>query len=69
MNRAEAESLLRQMLGADKSFRDGQWEALKAIAVRNQQVRVVQRTRWGTSIVCFIARLVTSSATFFIDAN
>jgi len=47
MNRAEAESLLRQMLGADKSFRDGQWEAIETAAVRKQRVLVVQRTGWG----------------------
>src|SRR5438876_2649831 len=55
MNRTEAESLLRQMLGADKSFRDGQWEAIEAAAMRKQRVLVVQRTGWGKSIVYFIA--------------
>jgi len=50
MNRAEAESLLRQMLGADKSFRDGQWEAIETAAVRKQRVLVVQRTGWGKSM-------------------
>ena len=55
MNRTEAESLLRQMLGADKSFRDGQWEAIETAAVRKQRVLVVQRTGWGKSIVYFIA--------------
>src|SRR6266508_2230511 len=55
MNRAEAESLLRQMLGADKSFRAGQWEAIETAAVRKERVLVVQRTGWGKSIVYFIA--------------
>jgi ATP-dependent DNA helicase RecQ len=55
MNKAKAQSLLRQMLGADKSFRDGQWEAIEALAVLNQRVMVVQRTGWGKSIVYFIA--------------
>ena len=55
IDKAKAESLLRQMLGADKSFRDGQWEAIEAVAVRNQRVMVVQRTGWGKSIVYFIA--------------
>src|SRR3989442_439773 len=55
MNRAEAESLLRQMLGADKSFREGQWEAIETAALRKQRVLVVQRTGWGKSIVYFIA--------------
>ncbi|HYR77740.1 MAG TPA: DEAD/DEAH box helicase [Pyrinomonadaceae bacterium] len=49
------ESLLQQMLGEEKSFRDGQWEAIEAVAVRNQRVMVVQRTGWGKSIVYFIA--------------
>jgi len=55
ISKAKAESLLRQMLGADKSFRDGQWEAIEAIAVRNHRLMVVQRTGWGKSIVYFIA--------------
>lgn len=55
MNKAEAESLLRQMLGADKSFREGQWEAIQTAAVLKQRVLVVQRTGWGKSIVYFIA--------------
>lgn len=55
IDKAKAESLLRLMLGEDKSFRDGQWEAIEAVAVRNQRVMVVQRTGWGKSIVYFIA--------------
>ena len=55
MNKSEAESLLRQMLGDDKSFREGQWEAIHAAAVLKQRVLVVQRTGWGKSIVYFIA--------------
>ncbi len=55
MNKATAEALLRQMLGEDKSFRDGQWEAIEAVALHNRRVMVVQRTGWGKSIVYFIA--------------
>src|SRR5437016_14579939 len=55
MDRAKAESLLRQMLGQDKSFREGQWEAIRVAAVCKQRVLVVQRTGWGKSIVYFIA--------------
>jgi ATP-dependent DNA helicase RecQ len=55
IDKAKAESLLRQMLGADKSFRDGQWESIEAVAVLNRRVMVVQRTGWGKSIVYFIA--------------
>jgi len=43
------------MLGADKSLRNGQWEAIEAVAGRNQRLMVVQRTGWGKSIVYFIA--------------
>src|SRR5438128_800930 len=55
MNKAHAESLLKPMLGADKSFRDGQWEAIEAVAVQKKRVLVVQRTGWGKSIVYFLA--------------
>jgi ATP-dependent DNA helicase RecQ len=55
MDKAKADSLLRQMLGADRSFRDGQWEAIEAVAVFSRRVMVVQRTGWGKSIVYFIA--------------
>src|SRR2546422_8156632 len=62
MNKARAESLLRQMLGADKSFRKGQWEAIHAAAVLKQRVLVVQRTGWGKSIVYFIATKILRDA-------
>jgi ATP-dependent DNA helicase RecQ len=55
LDKAKAQSLLRQMLGADKSFRDGQWESIEAVAVFNRRVLVVQRTGWGKSIVYFVA--------------
>src|SRR5262245_48520055 len=55
MNQPEAESLLRRMLGDEKSFRTGQWEAIHAAAALKQRVLVVQRTGWGKSIVYRIA--------------
>ena len=55
LDKSKAEALLRQMLGGDKSFRDGQWEAIEAVAIRNRRLMVVQRTGWGKSIVYFIA--------------
>src|SRR5262245_4378598 len=55
MNKPQAESLLRQMLGPDKSFRSGQWEAIHAAAVLKQRVLVVQRTASGKSLVYFLA--------------
>jgi len=62
MHKSEAESLLRQMLGDDKSFREGQWEAIHAVAVTKQRVMVVQRTGWGKSIVYFIATKILREA-------
>src|SRR5262245_22013135 len=47
MNRAKAEALLRQMLGADKVFRDGQWEAIESVALRKQRVLGGQPTSLG----------------------
>ena len=55
MDKAKAESFLRQMLGEQQSFRDGQWEAIEAVALLKQRVLVVQRTGWGKSIVYFLA--------------
>jgi ATP-dependent DNA helicase RecQ len=62
MNKPEAEMLLHQMLGSNKSFREGQWEAIKTAAVLKQRVLVVQRTGWGKSIVYFIATKVLRDA-------
>jgi ATP-dependent DNA helicase RecQ len=47
--------LLRQMIGEDKDFRPGQWEAIEAVAVKKQRALVVQRTGWGKSLVYFLA--------------
>ena len=55
MNRREAETLLRAAVGnPDARFREGQWEAIDAIANHRQKVLVVQRTGWGKSLVYFI---------------
>jgi superfamily II DNA or RNA helicase len=62
MNRSEAESLLRQMLGPAAQFRDGQWEAIDAVANRRERLLVVQRTGWGKSIVYFLATKILRSA-------
>lgn len=45
--------LLHQMIGPDKNFRPGQWEAIEAVAVKKQRALVVQRTGWGKSLVYF----------------
>ncbi len=47
--------LLRQMIGSEKNFRPGQWEAIEAVAIKKARVLVVQRTGWGKSIVYFLA--------------
>ena len=62
MNQSEAESLLRQMLGPAAQFRDGQWEAIDAVANQRQRLLVVQRTGWGKSIVYFLATKILRDA-------
>jgi ATP-dependent DNA helicase RecQ len=47
--------LLHQMIGPDKDFRPGQWEAIETIAIKKQRALVVQRTGWGKSLVYFLA--------------
>ena len=47
---------LRQAVDDDSAdFREGQWEAIDALANRRQRIIVVQRTGWGKSSVYFIA--------------
>lgn len=53
--RAHGHDLLRRMIGPDADFRDGQWEAIEAVAVRRKRALVVQRTGWGKSLVYFLA--------------
>lgn len=55
MNKAHTLNLLKRMLGADKDFRPGQWEAIEAVAIKKQRALVVQRTGWGKSLVYFLA--------------
>jgi ATP-dependent DNA helicase RecQ len=43
------------MIGNDKDFRPGQWEAIEAIAIKKQRALIVQRTGWGKSLVYFLA--------------
>ncbi|MEO8391764.1 MAG: RecQ family ATP-dependent DNA helicase [Chloroflexota bacterium] len=53
--RQQAEKWLRQSLGEQAQFRDGQWEAIEALVAKRQRVLVVQRTGWGKSLVYFLA--------------
>ena len=49
---------LRAMLGPDATFRDGQREAIRAVAQDGERALVVQRTGWGKSLVYWIATRV-----------
>jgi ATP-dependent DNA helicase RecQ len=53
--RARADHWLREALGPDATFRDGQWESIQALAEARRRVLVVQRTGWGKSLVYFLA--------------
>lgn len=55
ISKEKALHLLQVMIGEDKTFRPGQWEAIETVAVRRQKSLVVQRTGWGKSLVYFIA--------------
>lgn len=46
---------MRQMLGPQAQFREGQWQAIDAIVRRRGRVLVVQRTGWGKSLVYFLS--------------
>jgi len=53
--RTQAEQWLRQSLGNQAEFRDGQWEAIEGLVAKRQRLLVVQRTGWGKSLVYFLA--------------
>jgi len=55
MDRGYTLGLLQKMIGEDKDFRPGQWEAIEAVAIKKQRALVVQRTGWGKSLVYFLA--------------
>ena len=50
----EANSILKSIYGDRAVFRDGQYEAIEAVATRKRTI-VVQKTGWGKSLVYFIA--------------
>lgn len=52
---SDALARLRQMLGPDAQFRDGQWEAIETLVQDRGRALIVQRTGWGKSIVYFLA--------------
>lgn len=47
-------TLLKQMIGKDAEFHQGQWESIES-ALNNNKTLVVQKTGWGKSVVYFIA--------------
>jgi ATP-dependent DNA helicase RecQ len=56
VTRDEALQLLRDATnGAASEFKDGQWEAIDAVANHRRRVLLVQRTGWGKSMVYFLA--------------
>ena len=50
----EAEGILKNAYGLNARFRDGQYEAIEAVATRKRTL-VVQKTGWGKSLVYFVA--------------
>ncbi len=53
---AEALHYLRKSLkNPTATFRDGQWEAIRALVEDRRRLLVVQRTGWGKSMVYFLA--------------
>lgn len=56
MREEEGLELLRTALDQPElTFRQGQWEAIQAAAIRRRKCLVIQRTGWGKSIVYFLA--------------
>ena len=53
--RSRAQTALRDAYGDSATFRDGQEEAILAVAEARGRVLLVQRTGWGKSIVYFVA--------------
>ncbi|GAB2672612.1 RecQ family ATP-dependent DNA helicase [Thalassiella azotivora] len=56
----EAQRVLAELVaapagGPSPAFRDGQWEAVRALVADRARVLVVQRTGWGKSAVYFVA--------------
>src|SRR6059058_1899698 len=62
MQRGNARVLLKEMLGPQAEFRQGQWEAVDLAANQGKRALVVQRTGWGKSIVYFLAAKILRDA-------
>ena len=56
MQKQEVHQLLKKVLNNPAAeFREGQWEAIDAVANHNKKLLLVQRTGWGKSIVYFLS--------------
>ncbi len=56
MTQSQSLGLLRKALGNPRAeFREGQWEAIRALVEHSGRLLVVQRTGWGKSLVYFLA--------------
>ncbi|MCW5946275.1 MAG: RecQ family ATP-dependent DNA helicase [Fimbriimonadales bacterium] len=51
----EAKEILRQAVGPEAEFRDGQWDAIEWVLNPGARLLVVQKTGWGKSVVYFVA--------------
>jgi ATP-dependent DNA helicase RecQ len=47
--------ILREGLGPEATFHDGQWEAIEPLLGSGARLLVIQRTGWGKSVVYFLA--------------
>ncbi len=61
--RTDATAVLRRLVGRDDvDFRDGQFEAVRALVGERRRVLVVQRTGWGKSAVYFVSTALRRGA-------
>ncbi|WP_026660936.1 DEAD/DEAH box helicase [Butyrivibrio sp. AC2005] len=54
-----ANEILKEIYGAEATFREGQYEAIESVLTRKRTV-VVQKTGWGKSLVYFVASRMIS---------
>lgn len=52
---AAAVELLRNAVGGEAEFHEGQWEAIESMLSPGSRALVIQKTGWGKSVVYFIA--------------
>src|SRR6185295_702725 len=53
--RPTGQELLKRIYGNEASFREGQWEAIREVAIERGRLLVVQRTGWGKSLVYLLS--------------